>query len=245
MKTIKSWIANIVMFLLTAFWGSLGIIASFWSAKAAVDICIRPWGRTILNTFGIKLDVEGIENIPKGKPCLILYNHQSSFDILAFSAVVPVGWKAVMKREILFVPFVGLVAKFSGHYFVKRDGSVNDSSQVREIVNDLKTGKDAVIIAPEGTRSEDGKLLPFKQGVFLIASLSGVPIIPMIIWGGKDIRPKNQIKIDLDRNKKITIRVLPPIDPSKYPKGKKGREELSQLVRKQMEVEIEKIVNQV
>ncbi len=245
MKTIKSWIANILMFLLTAFWGTLGIIASFWSTKAAVDFCIRPWGRTILNSFGVKLDVDGLENIPRGKPCLILYNHQSTFDILAFSAVVPVGWKAVMKRELLYLPFVGMVALLSGHYFVKRDGSVNDTKQVRDIVKDLKTGTDAVMIAPEGTRSEDGNLLPFKQGVFLIASLSGAPIIPMIIWGGKDIRPKNQIKIDLDKSKKMTIRVLPAIDPNDYPKGKKGREELSQLVRKQMEDEIEKIVNQV
>lgn len=245
MKTIKSWIANIVMFLLTAFWGSLGIIASFWSAEAAVDYCIRPWGRTILNSFGIELDVRGVENIPRGKPCLILYNHQSTFDILAFSAVIPVGWKAVMKKELMFVPFIGAVAKLSGHYFVNRDGSINDTKKVRKIVNDLKTGKDAVVIAPEGTRSEDGNLLPFKKGVFMIASVSGVPVIPMIIWGGKDIRPKNQLKIDLDKNKKITVRVLPAVDPNKFPKGREGREGLEKVVRDQMESEIEKIVNQV
>lgn len=245
MKTLKSWFANIVMFVLTAFWGSIGIIASFWSSEAAVDYCIRPWGRTILNSFGIKLDVDGVENIPRDRPCLILYNHQSAFDILAFSAVVPVGWKAVMKREILYVPFVGMVAKLSGHYFVNRDGSLNDTKKVRDIVRDLKKGKDAVIIAPEGTRSEDGNLLPFKKGVFMIASVSGVPVIPMIIWGGKDIRPKNKMDIDLDKNREMTIRILPPIDPNEYPKGREGREQLEKVVRQQMEDEIEKITNQV
>ena len=245
MKTLKSWIANIVMFALTAFWGSIGIIASFWSAEAAVDYCIRPWGKTILRSFGIKLDVEGVEHIPTDKPCLILYNHQSAFDILAFSAVVPVGWKAVMKRELLYVPFIGIVAKLSGHYFVNRDGSLNDTKKVRDIVKGLKTGKDAVIIAPEGTRSEDGTLLPFKKGVFMIASVSGVPVIPMIIWGGKDIRPKNKLDIDLDKNRKITIRILPQIDPNKYPGGREGREQLEKVVRQQMEDEIEKIKNQV
>ncbi|MGH7885807.1 MAG: lysophospholipid acyltransferase family protein, partial [Thermodesulfobacteriota bacterium] len=242
---IKSWIANIVIFLITAFWGTLGIFASFWGSKASVDFCIRPWGRTIIKSFGIKLDVEGIENIPRNCPSLILYNHQSAFDIVAFSAVIPVGWKAVMKRELLFVPFLGMVAKLSGHYFVKRDGSVNDTKQVREIVKDLQTGTVSVVIAPEGTRSEDGKLLPFKHGVFLIASLSGVPIVPMIIWGGKDIRPKNQLKIDLDKTRKMTIRVLPAIDPKDFPKGKNGREQLEIVVRNLMENEIEKIVNQV
>ena len=107
--------------------------------------------------------------------------------------MVPFEWKAVMKKEVASIPFIGWVSRLSGHYFVSRDGSVEDMNKVREIVRDIRKGP-SLIIAPEGTRSDDGGLLPFKQGGFLIASLARVPVVPMIIWGSKDIRKKKFLR---------------------------------------------------
>ena len=181
--------------------------------------------------------MKGIENFPDGT-FIVMFNHQSSLDIPVFSAVLPFEWRAVMKDEVASIPFIGWVCALSGHYFVARDGSVGDTNKVREIIRKIRKGP-SVIIAPEGTRSEDGTLLPFKQGGFLIASLSRVPVVPMIIWGGKDIRKKGSYELNTDRD--IVVRILPPIDTASFPKGKEGGEKLESVVREEMLREIEKI----
>lgn len=217
--------------LLTTFWGIVGLVLSLFSNRLAIKYAVRPWGVTMLWAWNVKLAVEGLENLSQRR-AIIMYNHQSSFDILAFSAALPIEWKAIMKKELLYMPFLGWVAKASGHYFVARDGSSQDTREVRNIVSQIKNGP-SVILAPEGTRSEDGRLLPFKKGGFLIATLSGVPVVPMVIWGGMHIRKKGKFKVESD--KKMLVKVLEPIEVSKLPRGRKGREMLEQKVKNVME----------
>ena len=228
-------IRNIISYSLsvffTTFWGIVGLIFAPFSNYMAVKYAVHPWGVTMLWAWGVKLRVEGIENLPKGTS-ILMYNHQSSFDILAFSAALPIEWKAIMKKEVLRMPFVGWVSKISGHYFVSRDGSEGDTKEVRKIVSQIKNGP-SVIIAPEGTRSIDGSLLPFKKGGFLIALLSGVPVVPMVIWGGKNIQSKDKSKIEAGRE--MLVKFFEPIDVTKLPRGRRGREELENKVRSQME----------
>ena len=129
------------------------LLAPF-SNYLAVKYAVHPWGKTMLWAWRVKLKVEGLENLPE-ETSMIMYNHQSSFDILAFSAALPIEWKAIMKKEVLHMPFVGWVSKISGHYFVSRDGSAGDTKEVKKIVSQIKSGP-SVIVAPEGTRSPDG-----------------------------------------------------------------------------------------
>ena len=228
---ITTFVSYVLSFIFTTFWGMIGLILAPFSNYLAIKYAVRPWGKTMLWAWGVKLVVEGLENLPKGTS-IIMYNHQSSFDILAFSAALPVEWKAIIKKEVLRMPFIGWVSKVSGHYFVSRDGSTDDTMQVKKIVSQIKTGP-SVIMAPEGTRSTDGKLLPFKKGGFLIALLAGVPVVPMVIWGGLSVRKKNHFKVK--SNKEMLVKILEPIDVGKLPRGKRGREELEQRVRIMME----------
>jgi 1-acyl-sn-glycerol-3-phosphate acyltransferase len=98
-------------------------------------------------------------------------------------------------------------------------------------VSRIKEGP-SVLIAPEGTRGKEGKLLPFQKGGFLIAMMAGVPVVPMVITGGLDIMPKDS---KLLRPGTMKIRILPPIDVAGLPPGREGREELMRIVRTQME----------
>ncbi len=237
MKKIKNILALAGACLLTAFWGSVGVVMSFLSVRHLIKCSVRPWGKTVLWICGVKLDVTGVENLPPG-PFIVMYNHQSSFDIPAFSAALPFEWRAVMKKEVASVPFIGWVCVLSGQYFVARDGSVGDTNKVREIVRKIKEGP-SVLIAPEGTRSEDGNLLPFKKGGILIALLSKVPVVPMIIWGGGNVRKKGSY--ELNSGTRIKISILPPIEIEDYPKGKAGSERLESVLRERMVGEIEKI----
>lgn len=213
------------------FWGMVGLVLSLFSNRLAIKYAVRPWGITMLWVWNVKLAVEGLENLSQRR-AIIMYNHQSSFDILAFSAALPIEWKAIMKKELLYVPFLGWIAKASGHYFVARDGSSQDTREVRNIVSQIKNGP-SLLLAPEGTRSKDGRLLPFKKGGFLIATLSGVPVVPMVIWGGMHIRKKGKFKVESD--KKMLVKILEPIEVSKLPRGRKGREMLEQKVKNVME----------
>ena len=237
MRRIISAAALSFSVLLTAFWGSVGIVVSLLSVGNLIRLSVRPWGRTVLWTCGVRLEVSGAENLPGGT-CIVMYNHQSSFDIPAFSAAVPFEWRAVMKSEVARIPFIGWVCSLAGHYFVARDGSVGDTNRVREIVRKIKKGP-SVMIAPEGTRSEDGELLPFRKGGFFIASLSRVPVVPMVLWGGKDIRKKNSWELNTGRT--IRISFLPPIDTESLPPGRRGGDLLETAVRERMVSEIEKM----
>ena len=241
LNIIRNSVVLILFALLTTFWGILGLfLVIFSNNKYVIKYSVRPWGKTSLWISGIKLDVKGLENLPSN-PSIIMYNHQSSFDILAFSAALPIEWKAVIKKEVLNMPFVGWVSNLSGHYFVSRDGSSDDMYKVKDIVKNIRRGP-SVLISPEGTRSGDGNLLPFKKGGFLISLLAGVPVVPMVIWGGKDIKRKSS-SFHVSANKTMKVRVLPSIDVKGLPRGKKGREKLEEMVRERMECEIEKILN--
>jgi len=238
---VRLLIAYILSVLLTTIWGLMGLILATFSNRLAITLVVRNWGKSMLWAWGVKLEIEGFEKLPQDRSTIIMYNHQSSFDILAFSAVIPFEWKAVMKKEVIKMPIVGWISKIGGHYFVSRDGSSEDTREVKKIVSDIKTGP-SVLLAPEGTRSHDGRLLPFKKGGFLIAMLAGVPVVPMLIWGGKNIKNKKEFK--LSSNKTINIKFFDPIDVSLLPRGKKGREELEKSVRDSLASEVEKYLAQ-
>ena len=231
-RTVIAWFAFIIY---TVFFGTYGIILALISPPLVVKYAVRPWARMILLTAGVKLDVKGLENIPR-EPSIIMFNHQSIFDIFAYMAALPIDWKAVMKKEVGEMPFIGWISKIAGHYLVARDGSEGDTREVKKIVNGIKKGP-SVMIAPEGTRGTEGKLLPFQKGGFFIAMLAGVPVVPMVITGGLDIMPKNSKVL---RPGTMKIRILPPIDVSGLPHGREGREELMRMVRSQMEEVLER-----
>ncbi len=234
---IKLLIAYILSALFTTFWGIIALVLAPFSNRLAITFAVRNWGKNMLWAWGIKLDIDGFEKLPLDTITMIMYNHQSSFDILTFSAIIPFEWKAIMKKEVFSIPFIGWVSKLGGHYFFSRDGSSSDIKEVKRIVSQIKSGP-SVIMAPEGTRSEDGRLLPFKKGGFLIALLAGVPVVPMLIWGGKNIRSKTEFKINI--NNKIYVKFFDPIDVGALPRGRKGREELENMVKDILETEIEK-----
>ena len=228
---IKTLLSYFLGGLFTTLFGIIGIVVALINRKHVIKLSVRPWGKTVLWAFVAKLNVEGLEHFPK-ETSIVMYNHQSSFDILTFSAVIPVEWRAVMKKEVKTMPFVGWVSKLAGHYFVSRDGSIDDTKEVKRIVSEIKTGP-TLMIAPEGTRSNDGTLLPFKKGAFLIASMAKVPVVPMVIWGGKNIVTKES-KI-ANRGQEIYVKIFKPIDVESLPGGKRGREELESRVRTLME----------
>ena len=229
-NTIK---AVLTIFFATIIFGIIAIILSLKKRSRTIDYINysgRPWGKYVLKGCGVRLEVEGAENLPE-QPCIIMYNHSSTFDIAAFCAGMPIEWRAIVKSEVAKIPFIGSICRLSGQYFVARDGGAGDLQMVKEIAEKIKHGP-SVLVAPEGTRSEDGNLLPFKKGGFVIALRAKVPVVTMVITGGRDIKPKNSRLI---KPGVMKIKFLEPIYVDKLGKGREGREKLEKLVRDQME----------
>ncbi|MGB2693544.1 MAG: lysophospholipid acyltransferase family protein [Thermodesulfobacteriota bacterium] len=227
---LRTLYCAIIFTVFTTFYGIIGIILSLTYRPFVVPYAVKPWAKTNLWAAGIHLDVDGLENLPE-EPCIIMFNHQSALDILAYMSILPIDWRAIMKREVGQIPFIGWVARLSGHYLVARDGSSSDTKEVKKIVGKIRSGP-TVVVAPEGTRSKDGKLLPFQKGGFLIAVLARVPVVTMVITGGAELLSKGSRHPNAGTMK---IKILPPISVDDLPKGREGREELMQIVRGQME----------
>jgi 1-acyl-sn-glycerol-3-phosphate acyltransferase len=161
------------------------------------------WARTIIRASGIKIDVEGRDNIPMGKPVVFACNHASQFDILIMYEALPVQFRFVVKKELFKIPFLGLVMRLAGYIPIDRSGGKAALRSLHEAAERVKNGA-SIIIFPEGTRSPDGRLRPFKMGGILIAIKAGCPIVPIAISGSHNVLPKGSLRVRSGRIK-VTI----------------------------------------
>jgi 1-acyl-sn-glycerol-3-phosphate acyltransferase len=174
----------------------------------------RLWARTIIRTSGIKIDVEGQDNIPMGRPVVFACNHASQFDILIMYEALPIQFRFVVKKELFKIPFLGLVMRLAGYIPIDRSGGKAALRSLQEAAGRLKKGE-SIIIFPEGTRSPDGRLRPFKTGGILIAVRAGCPIVPVAISGSHNVLPKGSLRV---RPGRIKVTIGPPVQ-TVGPKG--------------------------
>ncbi len=177
--------------------------ALYFTSMAAV--------RFLLRLIGIRVRVEGLENIPPGV-CIFAANHISTIDPMTFIPAIPRRVALLVKKELFRVPFLSLgmrVAQFVAVDRADRDSAV---ASVDVAIARLKQGL-SFAVYPEGTRSPDGRLQPFKRGTFIMAIAAGVPIVPVSIAGAQKLMPKGGWAI---RGGDVTVRFGPAVDASEY-----------------------------
>lgn len=154
-----------------------------------------------------KRRVEGLENIEKDKPYVVVINHQSMVDIMMLY-LVPMTFRWVSKREVYRIPFIGRFLMLHGDITIDRK---QGSKAMRKVMEQGKMWLDrgvSVAMFPEGTRSKDGEIHRFKAGAFALAKDAGVAILPVIMDGSSTlIKPSKMMNW---RNEFI-IKVLPAI----------------------------------
>jgi len=171
-----------------------------------------------------RIAFEGVENIPAKGPCLIVPNHATFAD--------PIWITIPIKRRVYYmawdkpfeIPVLGFLMRIFGAFPVRLD--TVDASAQREAIDLLGQGK-ALVIFPEGGRTRDGELMPFKQGAFRLALTFGVPIVPVAISGGYEIWPASRL---LPRPGRLKVRFLPTIQVDRVSQGTTNAE-LKQLSR--------------
>jgi 1-acyl-sn-glycerol-3-phosphate acyltransferase len=176
----------------------------WWNIADACDRAARRWGKILLWAAGVKVVLEGAENLRADAPQIIVANHQSWFDVFALAAYLPVRYRFVAKQELRRIPVFGKAWIRCGHVSVDRGDRASSIESLDQAWREVHDEKLTMVFFAEGTRSPDGKLQPFKKGAFVLALQARVPVVPMGIVGSREIMPKGALKI---RSGTITIRV--------------------------------------
>lgn len=176
------------------------------------------WGlRVSLRLGGIHVRAEGLENIPPGV-CVFTANHVSNVDPVAAIVVIPRRVSLLAKREIYRIPIVASALRVANIVPVDRADREAAVASVDQAVQLLKQGI-SFLVFPEGTRSPDGRLRPFKKGTFLMAIEAGVPVVPVSLVATQKLLRKGAWAI---RPGQMTVRFGPAVDASKYTVEQRG-----------------------
>lgn len=215
--------------LYTLFWAILIIALSYFDpyAQRACRL-MRFWAWGNLWFCRVKVQVRGREHVDPQRVYLFMANHQSQFDILAIVAALPdfqLRWTA--KQELLRVPVFGWVLRATKQILVDRQSRTQAVTTLRQVRRLLDAGI-SVLFFPEGRRSPDGHLLPFKPGGFAVAIEKGVSVVPITVNGSREVLPPKDWRI---RGGEIEVVLSPPFPVGEYASKKEGREELMAQVR--------------
>lgn len=178
---------NPLIYLETAVCGTLSLCGSFFDSHGRWQHrCACMWSWLILKTGRIRVSVNGLENIPRDQTVIFCANHASAMDIPILFVSLPVQFRFLAKRSLFHLPFLGWHLRRSGHIPIER-GRVHQARRgFEEAARRIREGN-SVVMFPEGHRSRTGEMLPFKSGSFLLAILSGVPIVPITLKGTRQV----------------------------------------------------------
>ncbi len=191
----------------------------------AGHVFAKLWGRIALLANRIKVRVEGMEHLNGKGPYLFMSNHQGFYDIFVLLGHLPYQFKWLAKKELFSVPFLGWTMAAVGYISIDRGGTRNTVEAMNEAARKIRDGM-SVVIFPEGSRSPDGSIQPFKKGGFTLAIKSKAPIVPIAISGSREIMPKDSLTAAPGE---IRILVGNPIETQHY--SLKDRESLMKKVR--------------
>jgi 1-acyl-sn-glycerol-3-phosphate acyltransferase len=208
----------------TLFWSVPVLLLSFLDPYAERSVrLIRFWAKGNLWVCGVKVRVQGLERLDPRKAYLFMSNHQSLFDILALMSALDVfQLRWVAKQELRKVPVLGLCMQRTHQILVDRESRTQAVATIRRVRELLSAGI-SVLFFPEGTRSQDGHLLPFKPGGFAVAVETGVPVVPVTVNGSRAVLPFGDWKV---RAGQIDIILSEPIHIDPQLNKKTAREEL-------------------
>lgn len=183
------------------------IFAAWWHPDIP-HLIARYWARWTLFSANVSVDAVGNDNIPDG-PAVYMSNHVSYFDVLAILGYLMVQFRWTVKKELFYIPVFGYAMKKCSYIMIDRGNHEKALESMRIAAEKIRSGT-SIVIFPEGTRSNDGKLqFPFKKGGFRLALDSGAPIVPITVCNSFNVLPKNSLKVTPG---KITIKIGKPID---------------------------------
>ena len=184
--------------------------AMWWVALAYFHRLTRMWG--------VNHEIDGWEDLPEEirdgrQPVIYIANHTSYLDAIMLACYLPNHPTFLAKIEMLFIPVLGPACWMGGAIFINRRNRPKAIASLKRAAVKIRRG--ATIAAfPEGTRTRDGQMLPFKKGIFNLAQDAGVPLVPLGLTGGFELLPPGALSV---KSGDFRIHVGRPIHPGDYP----------------------------
>jgi 1-acyl-sn-glycerol-3-phosphate acyltransferase len=148
-----------------------------------------------LKIGGIRIDVTGRDQLDRQQRYIFMSNHVSNLDPPLLLPLLPGRTSVFLKRSLMKIPVLGYAMRLGSFIPVDRDGSVESAKQSVETAGQVLESGLHVMTFVEGTRSRDGRLLPFKKGPFYLAMETGAPVVPISIWGTESMMKKGSVSI--------------------------------------------------
>jgi len=221
MRTLLTLLWWTIMVPLDALWGFPWTLitgrvdalyrSAMWIARAGVRIA------------GVRWKIIGDQQLNPPRNYIFMSNHVSNLDPPLLIPLLPHRVTIMVKKELFRIPVLGRAMRMADCVPIDRRNREAAISSVREAEEIIRRGHHMVLY-PEGTRSRDGKLLPFKKGPFYMAMETGVPIVPITLLGTEKLLPKGKFFVTPGE---VTVVFHPPIDPKNFG----DRDELVQAVR--------------
>lgn len=193
-------IINLLQAFFLAFWSVVCISAAFiaglltFRRTLPLAMARTMWAPPLLTVTGTRFVVEPLPDVDWSKPHIFVMNHQSMIDIPCAFAGLPANLRFVAKHTLKPVPFLGWYMAFTGMIFINRSNRREAVRSLADAGERIRQGSN-ILAYPEGTRSPDGSILPFKKGPFVLALEAKVPIIPVAIEGSGAVLPRDGFRI--------------------------------------------------
>jgi 1-acyl-sn-glycerol-3-phosphate acyltransferase len=212
MKWLRTAWLLVVALPATGFYATWAVLASWAGIRYAphnvYDRIMRNWSALILRANGVTVTAEGLEHLDVGRSYVFVSNHTSTVDIWALLVAIPNSFRFLAKRELARVPVLGRAMESAGNIFIDRHNLTSSFASYDAAAARLREGLSAMVFA-EGTRSLDGRLLPFKKGPFVLAIRAGAPVVPVCVVGAHERTPKGMLSVNPGR---VVVRVGAPIE---------------------------------
>jgi 1-acyl-sn-glycerol-3-phosphate acyltransferase len=227
-----------MLFVFVFLGAPAALIGIPWSALCGNFRMMYRWGmgtlRLGVRVGGIRVRVVGLEHVPAGESCIFLSNHVSNLDPPVLLPMLPGMSSVFLKKSLMKIPLLGTAMRMGKFVPVSRGHSREEAARsVAAAADALRSGLN-IFIFPEGTRSPDGNLLPFKKGAFFLAAETGAPMVPIVIRGTAQMMRKGSLKVyprAANPRGEVVVEFLPALQPSHYA----SKEDLMQAVRERME----------
>ena len=188
------------------------IVSSFLpNGKLIATKLYEFFGWVGLKFVGIKLIVKGDEKIDLNKSYVVVSNHPSTLDIFTHITALPVSIRFLTKTELFRIPVFGRVLKVLGLPRIDRENASANFEKINDSISQVIKDKNSIMIFPEGKRSNQRDLLPFKKGAAYISKDFHLPIIPVVTHNAHNLMRKGEVWL---RSGEITIEILNPINYS-------------------------------
>jgi len=209
---VYAWLIYWPLAMILTFIAGWSVVISAWlvNPRFANRYVARNWGRIMAFLLPMRVTMAGEENADPSRSYVVVANHVSQVDILALYGWLKLDMKWVIKMELRKMPGVGIGCEKAGHIFVDRRNPAAAKKSVNEAIDGLGNGVGILFFA-EGTRSMDGKLLPFKKGAFRIAMSEQLPVLPVTLVGTGQVLPSKTLRLFPGP---VQIVIHPAIEPA-------------------------------